>query len=307
MSKDDPDKIIRYPSNRAIVLRNLNCVYCGRRFGDGLNATKEHVIGRRFVPRGCFDGQWNLIANACGGCNGDKSDLEDDISAISMLPDLGGRYAIDDHRLVAEAARKAANARSRRTKKVVADSQEEISFQQQFGGGTFTFNFTAPPQVTDQRIFKLAHYHFRGFFFLITYQEETRLGGFVPGQFIPLVAVRRNDWGNPQMRWFMDLVRDWDLRLHAIGADGFFKFFIRRHPEGHEVWAWAAEWNHCMRVVGFVGDETIIRELVRSRPEILFDTVHQDAKRTLRMRIDQALSEEEDDLFSGSYEDEEAG
>jgi hypothetical protein len=87
-----------HPRSRAIVLRNINCAYCGRLFDAELPATKEHVIGRRFVPRGCFAGQWNLILNACGRCNGDKAELEDDISAITMMPDAFGCHAIADDR-----------------------------------------------------------------------------------------------------------------------------------------------------------------------------------------------------------------
>ncbi|MBG6073799.1 hypothetical protein IWX87_003580 [Polaromonas sp. CG_9.7] len=45
-------KVIELPLNRAIVLRNINCAYCSKSFGPDLATTKEHVIGRRFVPRG---------------------------------------------------------------------------------------------------------------------------------------------------------------------------------------------------------------------------------------------------------------
>ena len=38
----DPDKPVR--------LRNRGCIYCGRGFSDQLVRTKEHVIGRKFVP-----------------------------------------------------------------------------------------------------------------------------------------------------------------------------------------------------------------------------------------------------------------
>ena len=78
-----------YPGNRPIILHNVSCAYCGRHFKSKLPPTKEHVIGRRFVPRGSFDGQWNLILKACQQCNGEKADLEDDISAD--IPQMPGR------------------------------------------------------------------------------------------------------------------------------------------------------------------------------------------------------------------------
>ena len=35
-------------------LRNLTCPYCGVAI-DAKTATKEHVVGRRFVPKGTLD------------------------------------------------------------------------------------------------------------------------------------------------------------------------------------------------------------------------------------------------------------
>lgn len=290
--------VIQYPTKQAIRLRNRNCVYCGATFGDDRPATKEHVVGRRFVPRGSLDGLWNLVVEACKRCNSDKADLEDDISAISMLPDLLGGFSVEDQRLAAEARRKSIGARSRRTGKVVADSREKIELQQRSGTAKFTFAFTAPPQIDEHRIFRLAHYHFRAFFFLITFQQSTQTGGFVRGGFFPIATTRRADWGNPRMRWFMDLVRDWDLRIHAIGADTFFKIIIRRHPDGKEVWAWALEWNHSIRVVGFAGDEAAVYAVASEAPEVPLDTVHEEPGKWLRMRVDVPIADSDDDLFT---------
>lgn len=295
MSADEA--IIRYAPGKAIVLRNLTCVYCGGPFSERTPASREHVIGRRFVPRGCFDGQWNLIVNACEACNGAKADLEDDISAISMLPGPDGRHAIEDPRLASEAQRKALNARSRRTGKTVAGSYETVELRLPFEGGAFTFKGEAPPQIDDARIFRLAHYHFRGFFYLITFQPDTLKGGFVQGGFFPLITTRRADWGNLRMRWFMDLVKTWDLRIHAIGADTFFRMIIRRDPAGREVWAWAVEWNHAIRVVGFAGDETVIRSLAVGLPALDDDIALEGPEQFFSARIDQGLLDVEDDLF----------
>jgi hypothetical protein len=89
-----------------ILLRNLNCIYCGNPFDDdsGVRKTREHVIGRSFVPRGSLENQWNLIANACESCNRSKSALEDDISAITLFRSLGDPAS--DPGIRAEAARK---------------------------------------------------------------------------------------------------------------------------------------------------------------------------------------------------------
>jgi hypothetical protein len=60
------------------------------------SATDEHVIGRRFVPKNTMFGQWNVILRACRECNTAKSELENDISAITMQPDASGQFAVDD-------------------------------------------------------------------------------------------------------------------------------------------------------------------------------------------------------------------
>ena len=289
-------RVVQLPPNRAIVLRNATCAYCGRLFGAELPATKEHVIGRRFVPRGYFNGQWNLIVNACEGCNNDKAELEDDISAITMMPDLYGRHAIDDHRLRADAMRKAAKSRSRRTGKPVVESREEIALKGTFGPANFTFNFVAPAQVEEARLFRLAHYQFRGFFYWITYNRESRKGGFAQGGFFPFLAVGRADWGAPRARWFMATIRGWNLRVHAIAADGFCKLLIRKSPND-DVWCWAMEWNHAYRVFGFVGDTSIVRALAASMPEQPMQVVHQTATEWIRMRTETALPDKEDTLF----------
>ena len=97
----------RYNPKSPIRLANVNCPYCGRDLTDKTR-TKEHVISKRFVPKGTFDGSWNLILNACRACNNAKSDLEDDISAITMQPDPFGRFA--DPKLQSEAERKRRNS-----------------------------------------------------------------------------------------------------------------------------------------------------------------------------------------------------
>jgi len=96
----------------AAVLTNKTCPYCGTILSPE-NQTKEHVIGRRFVPRGSLNKHWNLIVRACTICNGIKSDLEDDLSAVTLHPDAFGRSPSPDPRVVDDAQRKAAGSISR--------------------------------------------------------------------------------------------------------------------------------------------------------------------------------------------------
>ena len=213
---------------------------CGAANDPDIPLTDEHVIGRRFVPKGSLASGWSLIVRACKRCNNAKADLEDDISAITLLPRLGDVH--EDAELAAIASRKAKGSLSRRTKKTVADSYEENKIHGRFGpSGTMTFGMVAPPQLDPERVRRLAHLHLQGFFYLITYDEGRRSGGFIPGDIGWLNEASREDWGNPVQQGFAALVRDWLVRVEGAGASGYFKIAIRRDPTGAEVWSFALE------------------------------------------------------------------
>ena len=241
-------------SNQPTVLANLRCPYCGVAV-TRKTSTKEHVIARNFVPIPYIDRSWNLILRACQPCNNVKSGLEDDISAISMQPNAFGVHAVSDEKLLADAARKA-RSRSRLTKKRVGESAASSELAFQIGANSnATISLVAPPQVGRERVFDLALYHLRAFFFLLTYNEQLRCGSPLPGVFMPLDCVRRDDWGNAIQASFMNLTHAWPYRLvHPDVANGFFKLAIRKHPTEF-VWSWALEWNQNFRVVGFFGQE----------------------------------------------------
>lgn len=255
------------------------------------------MIGRRFVPKGKLDGQWNLIVRACNTCNGKKSDLEDDISAITMQADVSGKHATEDEALKQEAKRKAANSISRRTRKTVCESSEKIKLEMPIGLGVqFTFNLSSPPQIQEERIYELARMQLAGFFYWITYDHTTKKGGFWIGSFFALLQTPRSDWGNPVHMHFMNTVGNWEPRLLAIGADSFFKTAIRRHPEA-VCWSWALEWNQNHRVIGFFGEEVAIRAVLAHFPILKTSTIVQGPKEFVCFRTETTLNESEDCLF----------
>lgn len=285
-----------FPINRAVLLHNETCVYCGKSLSRS-DRTKEHVIGRRFIPRGKLAGQWNLIVWSCEPCNKWKSELEDDLSAISMHPDAWGRHAIEDDNLAAEAIRKAQNSTSRRTGKPVKDSAETITLKMPiFQGGEMTFTLTCPPQAEPARIFELARLHLVAFFYWVTYNNSTRRGGYWLGEYFPVLETRRADWGNAIHRAFMEVVLEWEPRVFATTADGHFKIVIRRHPDAI-CWSWALEWNHSYRIVGFFGERAPVETLIQSFPSLQIGTVAQWPNGWLRSRREVPLQEEEDTLF----------
>jgi len=290
--------LIEVAPNRAIILHNTTCAYCDTAFSDDVPFEKEHAIGRRFVPKGTLDGQWNLLLRSCRRCNGYKANLEDDISAIAMQPDATGRHVNSDARLHSEAARKAQNAISRKTGKPVAAGEEPIKVGGNFGPAAFTVSFSMPPQVHEDRLFELARYQVAAFFYWTTLKKETGRGRMLPGGFYPLAAVRKADWGNPQMRWFMDATKDWSWRVHAIGADEYFKIATKRKSDTEDIWSWALEWNQNFRLVGFFGREDLVTELEKSIPPLEMTTVEHTPERSLRFRVEVPLADAKDSLFA---------
>ncbi|MER8671081.1 HNH endonuclease [Mesorhizobium sp. M1156] len=281
---------------RPITLDNRTCVYCGDVLSPS-TISREHVIGRRFVPKGKLNGQWNLILNACQGCNARKADLEDDISAITLQPDAWGRYAHDDIGAIEDARRKANNAGSRRTRKAVKDSGEEMKLDGTLGPGVdISFRFSGPPQIDDNRAFELARLHLTAFFYMQTYNRETRRGGYWLHGYHPVATATRSDWGNALMTAFMRTVEPWDCRVLAISADGFFKLITRKHPTA-ETWAWALEWNRNRRLIGFFGELEPAQAIFDSLPRLTAHTVYQAPNESLSYRTDVALKEDKDTLF----------
>lgn len=284
------------PINRAIVLDNVTCPYCGELLTES-NNTKEHVIGRRFVPKGALNQNWNLIIRACRKCNSEKSLLENDISAIT----LAGKHWFDPRNAeegeIMEARRKAKNSTSRRTGRPVESSQEEINIEVPLGPGVvFKFNMFAPPQIDQERLFSLARMQMMAFFYFITYNHETKRGGFWPNGFYLVSEAHHGDWGNALHRSFMKAVVTWEPRWIGNTAEGYFKSIIRRHPDA-ECWSWALEWNNNYRVVGFFGDKGVAKTIVNEfeKPQMSFSQTNDG--NAFHYRSDAALNEDEDSLF----------
>ena len=291
----------KMPGNRVVRLNNVTCVYCGTPLTRD-TSTKEHVIGRRFVPKGKLHGNWNLIVNACKPCNAKKSDLEDDISAITMQPDVLGRYGHKDEAAASEAERKAKKAFSRRTKKTVKDSKENMTVNIPFGRHiNFSFDIIGPPQVEQQRLFDLARLQLMGFFYWTTFDKSSRRGRFWPDGFWPVLDALRSDWGNPLHRAFMDSVVQWEPRILACTGDGFYKVAIRQHPDA-DCWSWALEWNHSLRIVGFFGDARTTQEIVSGFPKLELQTATEGPDQSLYYHLNTPLDKTEDKLFATSVE-----
>lgn len=290
---DEVDNPLRPPSLHDLSLRNNNCIYCGHLVTNETR-TREHVIGRNFVPRGTLD--LNLVAWACVECNNDKSDLEDDISLISMLPAIAQPLPSMDERS-ADIARKLQNAISRRTGKLVRDSRETFTIKGElFPGVSMSFEMVSNPQGDPERVGRLAMYHVTAFHYFTTYRKERRLGEGIPGAFSVVGDYRRSDWGNERARYFMQMTNAWDTRFVFTGKDAFFKAMIRRRlPD--MLWSWALEWNQSFRVFGFYGDAKLVEDASGQLPVLKTRSIVEEPNRYIRMRDEVALPEADDILF----------
>jgi hypothetical protein len=276
-------------------MRNLSCPYCGAELGEGAR-TKEHVIGRRFVPIGAFSDSPNVILWACGTCNRRKSDLEDDIAAITMHFHSVGLPQMQDVRLQAEAARRGLKSGSRRTGKAVAESHEQVSVDAKTPLFEVRASFASPPQLDDARAIELARLQLMGFFYVLTFDVARSRGFWWPGGFYPVLGTIKSDWGNPVHRVFAKQVANWDVRLVMTTADGYFRTAIRRHLSA-ECWSWAVEWNDCYRLVGYFGDQQTAERSAAELPRNSMHSIQQSGASSFSYRVEEPLERADDLLF----------
>ncbi|TPI60831.1 HNH endonuclease [Mesorhizobium sp. B3-1-7] len=285
------------PSNRVVILRNRVCPYCRIDLSPG-NESTEHVVGRKFVPKGTLENQWNLILKACDNCNGNKADLEDDISAITMQPDVSGQHFGSHPQLAKDAAHKATKASSRHTGKAVGDSQPNLVVKGELAKGvSVTFNFTGQAVISPERAFDLAAYHFRAFFFYLTFNPGDGCGPELPGVYAEIQAVSKRDWGNDVARAFMARTRSWEPQLVFTTASGHFRLAIRKHPD-KQMWSLATEWNENYRVMALCGEESDLREFMSGLPAMGGEVYRGADGSTLIARTEKQLATEDDDLFA---------
>lgn len=296
MTAQRGNALVEHSPTKVLKLKNLNCAYCGALFSDDLPKSLEHVVGRRFVPTGTMENVPNLHVFACEKCNGEKSQLEDDISVITMHPDIDGRLPVEDPRVRAEVARKA-KTKNRRTGKPVAVGEDPFVVKGNLYGAGITFTFVAPPQVDEMRLYTLARFQIRAFLYMLTFRDQTGMGHIVDTDFFGVVAVRNADWGNPQLKWFEEETKDWLPRFHMVTADGFYKVWIKRKSDTEPVWAWALEWNKNFRLAGFAGQGAAIEPHSDKVPGLDLVQYHQEGGNWLRGRTEVQLAEENDTLF----------
>lgn len=293
--------MVLLPTKQPVRLDNTRCPYCDVLLTPE-NWSREHVIGRRFLPKGKLKGRWNLIVRACRRCNGWKSDLEDDISAITLQPTVRGQFARSEPDMIAEARRKGARSISRRTGKPVEKSNERILVEFAQPGVKMTFQLVAQPQVEAERVFGLAMAQVAAFCLFLSYDKTTRMGAASPEDIYPIDYSFRPDWGNAVQRGFIDQVVAWEPRLWVGTGDGLFKVAIRRHPTA-TCWSWALEWNGNLRVIGLFGAAEATVAVGAALPKIEASWLQQVDGSRIASRVQRALDPVDDRMFYWSEPD----
>jgi len=164
-------------------------------------------------------------------------------------------------------------------------------------GLSLVVDFVGPPQHDPGRVYALAEFHVRAFFYWITFKAETREGSLLPGVFGPAGFANFNDWGNSQLTAFADLWRDWQPRIHVVGAKSYFKLIVRRQRDDIDLWGWALEWNRQTRVVGFFGRADLVQAALVGVPKPASAIVSKDERSETRVREEIPLDPASDPLF----------
>lgn len=246
---------------RVTQLKNKFCPFCGASLNESNGPTLEHVIGRRFIPKGFMDNEWNLILNACHKCNSFKGRLEDGVSAISMISFFDLEYDEDAKSDVVRKVRPR-GATHPETRQPIIDSFPEFTVLGNVHGAKLSFGFIAPPQSRDAELHLVLMQMQAISFLLLNYDSQT--GSPISDELekasiMPIYCIRslfphslpKSDWGNPRAKGLIQMTREWAPWFICSTAKGHFRIEIRRMDQ---TLFWAVEWNKNLRFLGIVCD-----------------------------------------------------
>ncbi len=286
-------------SNKPVKLKNRSCPYCAVALSPE-NSTVEHVISRKFVPKGFLENQWNIILNACEACNQRKADLEDDLSALTMHPEITGWRGDEHQQLREDAARKAKGSFSRKTGKPIGQSKEQLNMKLAGNGFTMSFGLISGPQIDELRAYDLAVMQAQAVLYWLTYSDRTQVGARWANnnKILRVGSARQSDWGCDRMKAFMVFTRDWDHYFTHETAKGCYRISLRGGPD-RSLWSFAVEWNRSYRVVFLVGDEQQLTTALQSLPNPKSRHIQGfDGKTALKVRQEKSLDDLDDSMFT---------
>lgn len=295
------------------IAGNVQCPYCGRLLDDGpeTRRTEEHVIGRKFVPKGYLENEWNLIVDACEDCNRQKGRLESGISCMSHMSVGSGPKYDDD---VVEDVRRKLGMKDPATGRVrgathpssgkpVLESFARHKVSGSFGPARLSFSFLGPPQDAEGEA-ELAGFHVQAFFYLISNYNpddpaKSRAFSKAESRYLatddiqPVFSLRRSGFGHEVATELTRQTLGWNQVCWISTARGHFKTIMRKGPDA---FFWAVEWNKNVRVIGLIRKKDQPCAVLDGLAE-LSEATSKPLSDGWRYREGIALLEEQDILF----------
>ncbi len=281
---------------------NQYCPYCGVFVGLGseVPSDKEHLIARRFVPKGSLEGgAFNFIFRSCKVCNNRKASAERHVSSVTLYNSPG---RAEDAR-VDEIARRKASQDFHPDKKGVRieDASDRHSTAFQIGPMSVRFGFVSPPRLNDDEARVLACCHVKALFALLTtsdcrVKEACRI---VPATQVHFFGrYGHGDWGNARLAAITHRVQSWPCYGNIATANGYFRAILRRDDKW---WFWALEWNRSVRVIGAIASENEVPDIFRDLPKLKWMALPDGSG---RMREETPLGDVPDTVFQSDFPDD---
>lgn len=249
---------------------NQHCLYCGAFVGAGstVESNEEHLIGRKFVPKGTMENAFNFSFRTCRPCNAEKARLEGHVSSVTLL----GSPSVDvDENARRSAERKAVGDTHPETGMKMGEAIERQAVEYKFGPATFTFGMIGRSPAAKDSVPLLASFHIQALFSLITKAGNDASGEvrLLPlNQFHVFNSYPHTDWGNPQLVEITQRAASWPCKVVIRSGDGHFLACLRRSDK--QGWFWALEWNKSLRIVGGINFEDETTPLFENLPILVW-------------------------------------
>lgn len=280
--------------NRSLERSNHYCLYCGKYIGpnSGTKSNKEHLIARQFVPSHYFRStDFNFIFRCCIDCNSRKSNLERHLSTTTLL-NCDSRE-VDDiiNNLALNKGRK--DYHPDELGKLAIDSNVETAIEFGNAGMKFGIGFVAPPQSKESYVEELSYRHIQGLFSLMTSSNPCSCEGtnLLPFENFHILGIYpKNDWGNPQIDYFIEETKSWMTCCNISVADGFFKALLIRSDNIDHGWFWALEWNKSLRILGSLVSNERHLDIFSNTPDLNWSSWANDSTGHFRSRREISLT-----------------
>jgi len=277
---------------------NKYCLYCGSVVGKGAetDSNKEHLIGRKFVPKGKFDEgkEFNFIFRSCRKCNQNKAKLERHVSSVTIFNSSARLKDADVNKVAIRKGNKDYHPDKTGTLIKNSDDKFEFSF-----GKFIRLDAISPPQFNQDYVSELASYHIQGLFSLITSKNPSIAIGtrLLRRDYISTFNFyHKQDWGNQQLLEISKRVIKWDCPARLVTADGFFKAILKINRNDQD-WFWALEWNKYLRVIGSISISKTGLNIFDRLPQLEWKYLNKSDNQIFRYREDIPLTNE-DYLFA---------